>query len=176
MIIRTATTGDGDGVLRVYRSAFPDGENRLVARLALDLLAERTTPETISLVAEDDGVILGHIAFSPVLIAGAADVQGHILAPLAVQPDCQRRGIGSGLIEYGRQRLSAQGVNILFVYGDPNYYGRFGFRADAADPYLTPYPLQYPFGWQAVVLNSFDSPAATSAITCVGPLCNPELW
>ena len=45
------------------------------------------------------------------------------------------------------------GVDILFVYGDPKYYSRFGFSADAAVRYIPPYRLQYPFGWQGIALK-----------------------
>ena len=46
------------------------------------------------------------------------------------------------------------GVNVVFVYGDPKYYGKFGFSAEVASAYSPPYELQYPFGWQAVALNN----------------------
>ncbi len=65
MNIRIATDPDRNDVQSVYRCAFPEGESESVARIALDLLAKKTTPQTISLVAETDGAIVGHIAFSP---------------------------------------------------------------------------------------------------------------
>lgn len=68
------------------------------------------------------------------------------------------------------------GVNIVFVYGDPKYYGRFGFSADAAHQYTTPYKLQYPFGWQAILLKAVDIEKSHVAITCVTALGDPKLW
>ncbi len=102
--------------------------------------------------------------------------RGYILAPLGVKPDYQKRRIGSKLIEYGLQQLSEMGVNVVFVYGDPKYYGRFGFSTDAAQQYTTPYKLQYPFGWQAIVLKEYAIEKWPAAITCVAPLCDPKLW
>jgi putative acetyltransferase len=102
--------------------------------------------------------------------------QGYILAPLAVKPDYQKRRIGSKLIEHGMQQLSDMGINVLFVYGDPRYYARFGFSADAAHQYTAPYALQYPFGWQAIVLKEFHIEKPPLAISCVAPLCDPKLW
>jgi putative acetyltransferase len=145
-------------------------------KLAIDLLYENTTPQTISLVAETDDTVVGHVAFSPVDIENNENCQAYILAPLAVQPDYQKRRIGSTLIEYGMQQLSAIGVNIIFVYGDPKYYGRFGFNADDARNYTTPYNLQYPFGWQAVVLNECAVEKSPVAIHCVTSLGDPKLW
>lgn len=176
MIIRTATNQDRGDIQRVHLCAFPEGESEIVSKLAIDLLSEKTTPQTISLVAETDGTVVGHIAFSPVTIANNQNFQGYILAPLGVKPDYQKRGIGSKLIEYGLQQLSAMGVNVVFVYGDPNYYGRCGFSADTAQQYTTPYRLQYPFGWQAIVLDECDIEKPPAAITCVTSLCDPILW
>jgi putative acetyltransferase len=176
MNIRTAANQDRDDIQRVYLYAFPKGESEIVSQLAIDLLCEKTTPQTISLVAEIDGSIVGHTAFSPVTICNHDGFLGYILAPLGVKPDYQGRGIGSRLIEYGMQQLSGMGVNVVFVYGDPQYYVRFGFSADAALPYTTPYKLQYPFGWQAVLLNEYDIDRLPAAITCVASLCDPKLW
>jgi putative acetyltransferase len=176
MSIRLATFLDRDDVHGVYWSAFPEGERAIVSQLASNLLSEKTTPQTISLVAETEGAVVGHISFSPVAIENHENVQGYILAPLGVSPDYQKRRIGSGLIENGMQRLLTMGVHILFVYGDPKFYSRFGFSADAADQYTPPYRLQYPFGWQAITLNECTIEESPVKIACVTSLCDPELW
>lgn len=176
MNIRLATPQDCDDVQRIYWCAFPEGERALVSKLASSLLTEKTTPQTISLVAETEGNVVGHVAFSPVMIDTSEHFLGYILAPLGVKPDYQRHRIGSGLIENGMQQLSVMGVNLVFVYGDPNYYSRFGFSAEVARQYTTPYMIQYPFGWQAVVLNECDIEQSPVAITCVASLCDPTLW
>jgi len=67
-------------------------------------------------------------------------------------------------------------VDVLFVYGDPQYYGRFGFEADAATPYTPPYRLRYPDGWQAIPLNNYDISGSTGTLSCVASLCDPKLW
>jgi len=84
---------------------------------------------TLSLVATEDGEIIGHVAFSPVSIDGAAgDWYG--LGPVSVWPDHQRRGIGQALIRHGLGRLQAMGAGGCVLLGDPAYYGRFGFESD----------------------------------------------
>lgn len=176
MTIRIATSQDREALKRIYCSAFPIGERETVSTLAADLLGVQAVPETLSLVAEVEGAVVGHVAFSPVAIEGCQDCPAYILAPLAVQPDRQQGGIGSALIEDGLQRLSARRVKVVFVYGDPAYYGRFGFSAEAAVAYSAPYKLQYPFGWQALVFDACVPEKLPAAITCVTPLCDVALW
>jgi putative acetyltransferase len=176
MHIRTATGLDRDDVRSVHLSAFPEGEREIVSRLAVDLLAEETTPPTLSLLAETEGAVVGHVAFSPVTIGNKTGFQGYILAPLAVRPDYRKRRIGSRLVQSGIQQLSSMGVGILFVYGDPKYYGRFGFSVDAAERFIPPYRLQFPLGWQAVALKEDSIEGTPVRITCVRSLCDPVLW
>ena len=176
MNIRTATHLDRDAIHRVHWSAFAEDERALVSKLAIDLLLEGTSPKIISLVAEMDDDVVGHVAFSPVSIENDQTFQGSILGPLGIIPEHQKRGIGSKLLETGMQQVSSMGADILFVYGDPKYYGRFGFRADVAEQYIPPYEIQYPFGWQAVTLNESQAKASPVDLVFVSALNNPALW
>jgi putative acetyltransferase len=82
----------------------------------------------LSLVAEDDGRIVGHILFSPVTIrSNETELTGVGLAPLAVIPDRQNQRIGSMLVEEGLRRLREDGRRFVVVLGHPDYYPRFGF-------------------------------------------------
>jgi putative acetyltransferase len=176
MHIRVATDLDRNAIRGVHLSAFPEGERDIVSKLAVDLLSEETIPETISLVAETEGAVVGHVTFSPVTIAAQERCQGYILAPLGVNPRYQHRRIGSQLVESGIRRLSSKGVGVIFVYGDPKYYGRFGFSADAAAPYVPPFSLQYPFGWQGIDFEACRTRTSPANIFCVKSLCDPALW
>ena len=176
MHIRTAISSDHDDIRELHLCAFPEGEREIVSKLAIDLLAESTTPETISLVAETDNTVVGHVAFSPIKFDNNDNLQGYILAPLAVKPDYQKKRIGSSLIESGIQTLLKMGVNILFVYGDPKYYGKFGFNTEDAVNFTPQYKLQYPFGWQAIILNELSIESEPCSIVCVASLGDPKLW
>lgn len=176
--IRKANYTDQEGIRQVHSDAFPEVERAAVATLAAELLGEATSPETISLVAEVDGVVVGHIAFSPVT-TDTKSWKGYILAPLGVKPGYQKQGVGAALIGRGIQMLSERGVHLLFVYGDPAYYGRFGFSDDHAAGFLPPYELEYPFGWQAKILNESVAvkPEQTNQIiSCVASLSHADLW
>jgi len=99
-------------------------------------------------VAELEGRVVGHIAFSPVIISdGSRNWYG--LGPISVSPEYQKRGIGKALMQEGLSRLKALGAQGCVLVGDPNYYKRFGFRSL---PELThegvpqEYVLSLPFG------------------------------
>ncbi len=176
MHIRAATNLDRDDIHSVHWSAFAEGEREVVSKIAVNLLSEEATPQTISLVAESEEIVVGHVAFSPVTIDDDRNFLGYILAPLGVKPDYQKRGIGSKLVESGMQQLSRMGVDIIFVYGDPEYYSKFGFIVDAAERYIPPYKLQYPFGWQGIALNKCSAGKSSANIVCVASLSDPALW
>lgn len=89
---------------------------------------------TVSLVAVDQGEVVGHVAFSPVTIASArGDWYG--LGPVSVRPDKQGRGFGQLLVRAGLEQLRALQAAGCVVLGDPRYYNRFGFESDPALTY-----------------------------------------
>ncbi|MEL6354061.1 MAG: N-acetyltransferase [Cyanobacteria bacterium J06627_28] len=175
MTIRTATHSDREAIHHVHWSAFEEDERDIVSKLAVDLLLAETFPKTISLVAELDESVVGHVAFSPVGIENDETFRGYILAPLGVMPDYQKRRIGTELVEAGIQQVSGMETDILLVYGDPKYYGRFGFSAAVAEQYLPPYQLKYPYGWQAIALKG-DARKTPANFIFVSALNNSALW
>lgn len=82
---------------------------------------------TISLVAEIDGRVIGHVAFSPVTISDGSP-NWHGLGPVSVLPEYQKQGIGKSLIHKGLSLLKDLGSEGCALVGDPNYYQRFGFK------------------------------------------------
>ncbi len=174
--IREATNLDRDKIREIHMLTFDKDEAESVATLASNLLNEETNPKTITKVAEIDGKLVGHIAFSPITFNSSKKFKGYILAPLGVKPAYQKRRIGSKLIENGIELLSSEEANILFVYGDPKFYSKFGFNEKTAARYSPPYKLQYPFGWLALALGKEDSVEHTGKVSCVASLRDPTLW
>jgi putative acetyltransferase len=120
MIVRPERPSDVDAIRAVHDAAFGGAaEGRLV-----DALRE-AGKLVVSLVAELDGEVVGYIGFSPV--SSAAPPPGFGLAPLAVRPDVQRRGIGGQLVREGLAAIARRGAGFVVVLGDPRYYARFGF-------------------------------------------------
>ena len=122
MPIRDETANDRDAVRALNISAFEtDTEARLV-----DALRGQAAP-LVSLVAEQDGAIVGHILFTPVTLSGHEGLRIMGLAPMAVAPACQRQGNGSALVRAGLDRCRALGAGAAVVLGHPGFYPRFGF-------------------------------------------------
>lgn len=119
---------------------------------------------TLSLVAEDEGALVGHVAFSPVVLSdGTPGWFG--LGPLSVDPGKQRFGIGSALVRAGLHELAAAGAKGCVVMGDPDYYTRFGFKADGA--------LVYPGCAPQYFLNLPLSGPPASGIVAYNPAFAP---
>lgn len=147
----------------------------MISDFAVDLLNENHPVKIISLVAIETNEIVGHTAFSPVFYESTNEHFGYILAPLAVSPKFQKNKIASSLVKYGLDNISNIGSYIVFVYGDPQYYSRFGFKTVLAQHFIPPYTLQYPEGWHAMKLNSTVFPEG-GKFKCVNSLNDPRLW
>jgi putative acetyltransferase len=148
--IRPETPNDYAQIYEVNRLAFGrENEARLVEAL-------RRRPEFIpalSLVAEEDGRIAGHVLFSPITLESeGGEKQAIALAPVAVLPEMQRRGIGSALIKYGLEACRRQGHRLVILVGHPEYYPRFGFKPARPMGIEAPFPVRNE-AWMALELE-----------------------
>lgn len=130
MNLRLERAGDEAAIAAVTAAAFAGHPYSNQTEPLLVELLRRDGGLLLSLVAEDEGAIVGHIAFSPVAIAGA-DLGWVGMGPLSVAPGRQRRGIGSALVRAGLEELRRRGVQGCVLVGEPGFYGRFGFQAVA---------------------------------------------
>lgn len=128
MEIRPERTTDESLVARLQAAAFGDHPAQVVA-LVNDLRSATEEGDRLSLVAIEQGRLVGHVLFTPSLLdAPARLVSVHVLSPVGVHPDAQRRGVGSALIGQGLRILDDRGVPAVFLEGAPDYYRRFGFE------------------------------------------------
>jgi putative acetyltransferase len=128
--IRDESSQDCQAVYRVISSAFgQSAEAELVKEL------REAGDSVISLVAEENGEIVGHVLLSRM----SAPFPALALAPVSVVPTRQRCGIGSALITRAVIRARSEGWAAIFVLGDPNYYERFDFDREAAADFTSPY-------------------------------------
>jgi len=141
MEIRPEIPSDESAISDLITAAFLGAEHRGGNEACIVEALRKVGNLAVSLVATENGEILGHLAFSPVTIDGHSD--GWFgLGPVAVVPNRQREGIGSALIEAGLDRLRARGSKGCVVLGEPAYYSRFGFTADP-DLRLAGVPPEY---------------------------------
>jgi putative acetyltransferase len=136
LLIRAETPEDREAVFRVHATAFPtDAEARLV-----DALRDGGHGR-VSLVAEREGKVIGHVLFSTLeIVNDEGNLEVLSLAPLAVLPEHQRRGVGSRLVREGLKACREAGHRAVFVVGEPEYYGAFGFTSSLAGQFDSPYP------------------------------------
>lgn len=127
MIIRNERDTDIEAIAEVTIAAF---KNHPISNHTEQFIIKALRAAgalSISLVAEIDGQVIGHIAFSPVTVSdGATGWYG--LGPVSVLPDYQKQGIGKALINKGLSLLKDMGGKGCALVGDPNYYKRFGFK------------------------------------------------
>ena len=127
MRIRREQVGDIAAVRRVNEAAFPTSlEANLVDRVRAE------ARQFISVVADENHLVVGHILFSPVMLSTDTSLQIMGLGPMAVAPDFQRRGIGSSLVHAGLDECRLKGAVAVVVLGHPQYYPRFGFKPASA--------------------------------------------
>ena len=123
ILVRVETTGDYMTIQGVESEAFGRREEAVL----VDALRSHGVL-ALSLVAEIDGMVVGHIAFSPATIVGEeSTVEAIALAPVAVAPEHQNIGIGSALVRQGLRMCREAGHRIVFLTCHPSYYPRFGF-------------------------------------------------
>lgn len=149
--IRPETGDDFEATRAVHLAAFPtSAEADLAARLHADRESE------ISLVAEQAGEIVGHVMLSRMDVsAGSRTFRALGLGPVAVLPGAQGSGVGSELIRSALAIAGTLGEEVVFVLGEPDYYSRFGFSAEAAAPFASPYAGPY---FMALWLRPNDAP------------------
>lgn len=149
MKIRAELSADSQAIEAVTVSAFSRAPHTSHTEQYIVDALRRAGRLSVSLVADSDGAVIGHVAASPVVISdGAPGWFG--LGPVSVLPDYQRRGIGSQLVREALRLIREGGASGCVVLGDPHYYSRFGFRINP-DLGLPGMPPEY---FQAL---SFDS-------------------
>lgn len=127
--IRTETAADAPGIEAVTIAAFVRAPHTSHTEQHIVSALRRAGKLTVSLVAEANGKVIGHVAVSPVAISDGASAWFG-LGPLSVTPEHQRRGVGSRLMREALRILREQGAAGCVLLGEPEYYARFGFEAD----------------------------------------------
>lgn len=127
MIIRNEKSTDFEAIFEVTKAAFAHHPHSNHTEQFIVNALRAAGALTLSLVAEVDGRVAGHVGFSPVTVSGES-AGWYGLGPVSVLPQCQKKGIGRALIHEGLSRLKTLGARGCVLVGDPYYYQRFGFK------------------------------------------------
>ena len=177
--IRPTSDADLAALCDVHRTAFGESEGPEIVDLVRGLFKDETAVPLLSLAAEQDAGIVGHILFTRVRIEGAGrDVNAQILAPLGVSPDCQKVGVGGDLVREGLERLAAAGTELVFVLGHPGYYPKFGFHPAGRLGLSAPYPIpdEHADAWMVQALCDGILGRVTGTVQCADVLSRPQYW
>ncbi len=150
-------------------------EGKLVGGLASDLLFETAPDDLVVCTANEAGNIIGCIMFSRMTFA-EDDRTVFLMAPVAVSPSHQGKGVGQRLVRFGLEHLARSGADVAITYGDPDYYSKVGFRQIDESVAQAPARLQFPHGWLAQPLSGTDLTPLKGSSRCVGALDNPAYW
>jgi putative acetyltransferase len=176
MYIRETNDADVHDILFVEREAFNSDKE---ADLTRDLLADPTAKPLLSLMAFIENHPAGHILFTKAhLLNTPREVAVSFLAPLAVMPKFQRRGVGSALVKKGLELLTSSRVELVFVVGHPVYYPRHGFTPAGKLGFETPFPIpkEHADAWMVQALRRDVIGSVSGRVVCCDALNKPELW
>jgi len=138
MNIRCETPADYLAISQINNLAFGrENEAQLIAEIRR---SNFYIPE-LSLVAEVDNIVVGHILFSYIELVSEEKLQVLGLAPIAVHPQFQKQGIGSALIKAGLTKAETRGESLVIVLGDPQFYSRFGFVPSTTHEIASSFPV-----------------------------------
>ncbi|MDP1027280.1 N-acetyltransferase [Sphingomonas sp. KR1UV-12] len=139
--IRPAGADHVAAIDALLRSCFPRGEE---ADLVRNLCIAGDMVLVLAAIDEDEGAVVGTVAFSRMAVEiGGRSIPAVALAPIAVASTHRHQGVAEALVHAGIEQLETAGIILCFVLGDPGYYTRFGFAADVASGFSSPYAGEY---------------------------------
>lgn len=178
-IIKAASKHTAE-LLNTHEKAFAGDKGGEIRQLVADLLIDKTAEPIFSFVALDGEKVVGHILFTKVTVTGAREeLSAQLLAPLAVLPEYQSKGIGTELMNHSLAELKSSGVELALVLGHPTYYPRCGFINDAEKlGFEAPYPIppKYADAWMVQELCPGIIGSEKGKVRCPDVLDEPEHW
>jgi predicted N-acetyltransferase YhbS len=124
----------------VFAQAETLEEGALIAKLVSDLIEKTDDQDILGFVVKNKSEIVGAVFFTRLTFENTS-IAAFILSPMAVSTDFQGKGIGQKLIKYGLKQLDKAGVQLVFTYGDPNFYSKVGFQRITEDVIKAPLRL-----------------------------------
>lgn len=179
MKIRPSIKSELAEILNIHTQAFGKDEGPVIAKLVNDLFTDETAQPIVSLLAVLNEKPVGHILYSKAVINDSQKaLSASILAPLAVLPEEQNKGIGEKLILEGLRILKQSGTDLVFVLGHPSYYPRCGFIPAGAQGFDAPYPIpeEHAEAWMVQELSSGILSNSSGTVQCSKVLNEEQHW
>ncbi len=179
MEVRKSTETDKTEIEKIHAKAFGEEKGQEIADLVNELFADKTALPMLSLVAVEKGALIGHILYTKAVLTGTAKpVSTQLLAPLAVLPEAQAKGVGGKLIKAGLSQLKDAGVELVFVLGHPDYYPRSGFTPAGVLGFEAPYPIpeEHAGAWMVQALKEGVIGRVKGRVQCSQVLNQPQHW
>ena len=179
MKIRKSIESERNEILNIHNLAFGKDKGPVIAKLVDDLLNDKTAMPILSLVAVENDKLVGHILYTKAVVTRTTNsISAQILAPLAILPGNQKKGVGKKLINEGLKRLRETGTELVFVLGHPTYYPRCGFIPAGEQGFEAPYPIpeEHAEAWMIQVLNGDVLKNHSGKVQCSKVLNEPQHW
>jgi putative acetyltransferase len=159
---------------QVFSNSEGQSEGLLVGNLAYDLMTGTNAQDLYGFIAVEHGQIIGSIFFTRLTFA--CEINAFLLSPVAIHTNYQGKSIGQKLINFGIHHLKEMGVELVFTYGDPDFYSKVGFNQVIGKIAKAPFKLTQPEGWlgQSLVGDEIEPIAGDSY--CVEAFNKPEYW
>ncbi len=160
--------------IKTFSDAEGQSEGLTVGTIAYDLLTGTDSHDFYCFVATENEQIIGSVIFSKLTFEN--EVSAFLLSPVAIHTNGQGKGTGQKLITFGLNTLKENEVELIFTYGDPDFYSKVGFSQITEDIVKAPLKLTYPEGWlgQSLLSDKIEPIAGNSF--CVEGLNKPEYW
>jgi len=159
---------------KVFSASDDETEGQLIGNLVSELIATSEPQNLIGFVSISGGDIVGSIFFSRLDLP--SEKMAFILSPVAIATNEQGKGMGQQLINYGISHLKSLSVNMVFTYGDPNFYSKIGFKPISESIVKAPLKLTYPEGWLAQSLDGSSIVEMKGISSCVEALNDQKYW
>ena len=169
---------DSAEIQALYQKVFTDSEGQsegvLIGQLVQDMMDNTDEADLFGFVAREQNQIVGCTFYTRLWFD--KPLEAFILSPVAVLPSFQGQGIGKTLISYGLGQLAEHNVDLVFTYGDPNYYSKLGFQSITEDLIKAPLAMSQPEGWLCQALNGGEIKPIPGPSRCVEALNDPVYW
>ncbi|MDD3647421.1 MAG: N-acetyltransferase [Candidatus Dojkabacteria bacterium] len=166
-------------LVALFTKAFTESEGKdegiIIGNLVSDLISKTDSDDLHIFVATQNGKTLASAIFSRIKFE-KSKAEAFLMAPVAVDPDYQRKGIGVRLISFANENLKKRSVELLFTYGDINFYSKVGYKTISENLISAPLKLTSPEGWLAQSVDGHEIKPISGRSYCVEAIDDPKYW